>query len=379
MAASKSEISQGQLSCSVCLEVVTDASHRSIARLTCGHQFHLDCIGSAFNAKGSMQCPNCRHVENGRWLYGSGGHRCDDPFLEDIIIEEEYDLFPGPELLPHEYLFGHAQWRPFERSYAQLSLLLGDSNHQQYVMIDNNHQLLDHADLVVNVLVGENLGSNESSQPFPLVLAPIVMHASGAGENVRGQERTANTHRGVNNQRRVSPRMQPGYQSPTTSAPIAGAMGGPRPSERSRRHRENHSVDVLSQARYHGQQSFTPSQMVDNYGGSQFAPAWNGAAQSVVQNASRESEPRTNVTYAPRRQEGPSVFRQYPSERAPSAFQQFPSEAEGQRWAPPPLTGLYGTHVQIPNSAVSGDLHAFQPYHYLEDIDPQLRPNVPPR
>ncbi|GMP40170.1 hypothetical protein CsSME_00010720 [Camellia sinensis var. sinensis] len=30
-----------------------------------------DCIGSAFNIKGEMQCPNCREIENGRWLFAS--------------------------------------------------------------------------------------------------------------------------------------------------------------------------------------------------------------------------------------------------------------------------------------------------------------------
>ena len=31
-----------------------------------------DCIGSAFNTKGEMQCPNCRKVEKGQWLYANG-------------------------------------------------------------------------------------------------------------------------------------------------------------------------------------------------------------------------------------------------------------------------------------------------------------------
>lgn len=26
-----------------------------------------DCIGSAFNVSGVMQCPNCRNIENGEW------------------------------------------------------------------------------------------------------------------------------------------------------------------------------------------------------------------------------------------------------------------------------------------------------------------------
>ncbi len=37
----------------------------------CGGCF-FDCIGSAFNSKGTMQCPNCRQVEDGEWLYANG-------------------------------------------------------------------------------------------------------------------------------------------------------------------------------------------------------------------------------------------------------------------------------------------------------------------
>ncbi|XP_039834616.1 E3 ubiquitin-protein ligase RFI2-like [Panicum virgatum] len=57
--------------CSICLDPVPAAPSpgvRSIALLQCGHKFHLDCIGSLFNAKGTMQCPNCRNIEEGNWL-----------------------------------------------------------------------------------------------------------------------------------------------------------------------------------------------------------------------------------------------------------------------------------------------------------------------
>ncbi|XP_020570738.1 uncharacterized protein LOC110017919 isoform X2 [Phalaenopsis equestris] len=56
--------------CSICFEGVI-AGGRSMAKLQCRHEFHLDCIGSAFNAKGMMQCPNCRNVEKGNWRYGN--------------------------------------------------------------------------------------------------------------------------------------------------------------------------------------------------------------------------------------------------------------------------------------------------------------------
>ncbi|KAL5782285.1 hypothetical protein ACOSP7_007314 [Xanthoceras sorbifolium] len=53
--------------CSICWEEMSDTCGRTVVTLQCSHQFHLDCIGSAFNMSGIMQCPNCRQVENGEW------------------------------------------------------------------------------------------------------------------------------------------------------------------------------------------------------------------------------------------------------------------------------------------------------------------------
>ncbi|KAL3694226.1 hypothetical protein R1sor_007877 [Riccia sorocarpa] len=97
MAAKKqenSEMSQQPESCSVCLDVVQEGGDRSIAKLKCGHHFHLDCIGSAFNAKGAMQCPNCRHVEDGQWLYANGNRGSDEMFNEEVaFVEDDHDYF----------------------------------------------------------------------------------------------------------------------------------------------------------------------------------------------------------------------------------------------------------------------------------------------
>jgi hypothetical protein len=118
--------------------------------------FLSDCIGSAFNAKGSMQCPNCRHVENGQWLYANGCRQRDELILEDIINEEEFDVFAEVSEIryPHDLMvsntlviscgggygilvmlvkFGHVynlqqlsgEWCPYQGSYAQLSLSFG--------------------------------------------------------------------------------------------------------------------------------------------------------------------------------------------------------------------------------------------------------------
>ncbi|MCO5562277.1 hypothetical protein L7F22_015902 [Adiantum nelumboides] len=47
------------------------------------------CIGSAFNAKGAMQCPNCRQVEGGQWLFSSGCY-LQQPPLRNTTSDEEY-------------------------------------------------------------------------------------------------------------------------------------------------------------------------------------------------------------------------------------------------------------------------------------------------
>ncbi|KAL0903720.1 hypothetical protein M5K25_028117 [Dendrobium thyrsiflorum] len=113
-------------SCSICLEFVLDRGERSIAKLQCGHEFHLDCIGSAFNAKGAMQCPNCRKIEKGLWLYANGLHSSTDFDLDGWITENIYDLSYS------ELPFGF-QWCPF-RGFTRLTALLeeGDSQPNSY-------------------------------------------------------------------------------------------------------------------------------------------------------------------------------------------------------------------------------------------------------
>ena len=54
--------------------------------------FLLDCIGSAFNAKGAMQCPNCRKIEKGRWLYASGHRPSPDIDIGGWVTSETYDI-----------------------------------------------------------------------------------------------------------------------------------------------------------------------------------------------------------------------------------------------------------------------------------------------
>ncbi|XP_042049683.1 E3 ubiquitin-protein ligase RFI2-like isoform X1 [Salvia splendens] len=101
------KVSDAVVPCSICLDVVTDAGNRSWAKLQCGHQFHLDCIGSAFNVKGAMQCPNCRKIEKGQWLYANGGRQLPEFSTDDWAHDEDlYDLNYS------EMTFG-VHWCPF--------------------------------------------------------------------------------------------------------------------------------------------------------------------------------------------------------------------------------------------------------------------------
>lgn len=110
--------------CSVCLEFVIDGGQRSIAKLKCGHLFHLDCIGSAYNAKGIMQCPNCRDIEDGQWLYANGCSSHEDIPFEDIVYDDDYDIYGVSELIfSHEHI-DPINWCPYQGSYPQFSVSL---------------------------------------------------------------------------------------------------------------------------------------------------------------------------------------------------------------------------------------------------------------
>ncbi|KAJ8749622.1 hypothetical protein K2173_026271 [Erythroxylum novogranatense] len=85
--------------CTICLDLVCDNGGRSRAKLQCGHEFHLDCIGSAFNMKGAMQCPCCQTVEGGQWLYANGSTRSSNDFsMDDWIPEDEFYNLSYPEM-----------------------------------------------------------------------------------------------------------------------------------------------------------------------------------------------------------------------------------------------------------------------------------------
>ncbi|KAK3160816.1 hypothetical protein QOZ80_1BG0065150 [Eleusine coracana subsp. coracana] len=100
------------LQCSICLDtVVVGGGDRSIARLQCGHEFHLDCIGSAFNSRGIMQCPNCQQIEKGHWLYARGPASSQHINNDDWVFDEDLYDFAHPDVLGPL----HFRWCPIGR------------------------------------------------------------------------------------------------------------------------------------------------------------------------------------------------------------------------------------------------------------------------
>ncbi|GER50438.1 RING/U-box superfamily protein, partial [Striga asiatica] len=150
------------VSCSICLEVVADSRERSRAKLQCGHEFHLDCIGSAFNIKGAMQCPNCRKIEKGQWLYANGSRPLPEFSFEDWAHDEDlYDLSYS------EMSFG-LHWCPF----ARVPTSFGEGE------FSSNHDLLGpHA------VFAEHTPVSSTSHPCPYVTYFGPIHPSSSASS----------------------------------------------------------------------------------------------------------------------------------------------------------------------------------------------------
>ncbi|XP_026449483.1 E3 ubiquitin-protein ligase RFI2-like [Papaver somniferum] len=130
------EVSLSYAQCSICLDVIEDNGERSRAKLYCGHEFHLDCIGSAFNSKGVMQCPNCRKIEKGQWLFANGHRSCPELSMDDMVPEE--DLY---DLSYTEMSFG-VQWCPYNGlTRVSSSFEEGDSPSNAYQELLGHHPI----------------------------------------------------------------------------------------------------------------------------------------------------------------------------------------------------------------------------------------------
>ncbi|XP_043708512.1 E3 ubiquitin-protein ligase RFI2-like isoform X2 [Telopea speciosissima] len=163
-------LSSSSVSCSICLELVKDNGDRSRAKLQCGHEFHLDCIGSAFNAKGVMQCPNCRKIEKGQWLYANGCRSFPDFGMEDFTHDEDlYDLSYS------EMPFG-VHWCPFSGfSRVHSSFEEGESPSTTY------HDLLGH-----HAIFAEHTAAPSAAHSCPYVayFQPLQPSSSTSNESL---------------------------------------------------------------------------------------------------------------------------------------------------------------------------------------------------
>ncbi|KAK6911593.1 Zinc finger, RING-type [Dillenia turbinata] len=211
------------VSCSICLEVVADNGDRSWAKLQCGHQFHLDCIGSAFNVKGAMQCPNCRKIEKGQWLFATGCRPFPEFNMDDRTPDEDlYDLSYA------EMAVGF-HWCPFSGSTrVQTSFDEGDLSSTAY------HDLLgQHAFFAEHSAVS-------STHPCPYIayFGPIHPSSSNSNGSVSESSNFNNHWNGPSVPSEMSnsyvfPTMDLHYHSWEHSSPfsnVATRMGGDQPS-----------------------------------------------------------------------------------------------------------------------------------------------------
>ncbi|XP_074320921.1 E3 ubiquitin-protein ligase RFI2-like [Silene latifolia] len=161
----KKSLSSSTVSCSICLEYVTDIGERSWAKLQCGHEFHLDCIGSAFNIKGAMQCPNCRKIEKGQWLYATSCRSFTD-FVEDWAHGEDlYDL-------NYSDIFG-IQWCPIPAFSRPPSFDEGDIPSTAYQDLLGQHAVF-----------AEHSAVSSSAHQCPYVAYYGPLHSSSSNSVV---------------------------------------------------------------------------------------------------------------------------------------------------------------------------------------------------
>ncbi|XVF72617.1 hypothetical protein PTKIN_Ptkin12aG0135100 [Pterospermum kingtungense] len=147
-----------EVSCSICLDLVSDTGDRSRAKLQCGHEFHLDCIGSAFNVRGAMQCPNCRKVEKGQWLYANGSVRpLPELSMEDWNPDDDY-YDPVYSEMPFR-----AQWCPFGEFTR-----IGSSSEEVESPSTTYHEIHGH-----HAIFAENAAASSVAHSYVAYVGPL--------------------------------------------------------------------------------------------------------------------------------------------------------------------------------------------------------------
>ncbi|XP_074358045.1 E3 ubiquitin-protein ligase IPI1-like isoform X2 [Apium graveolens] len=164
------------LLCSICLESISDHEERSVAKLKCGHKFHLDCIGSAFNMEGAMLCPNCGDVEDGSWLYANASTSSSPDFS---INDREYSSFPDFSIDDWEWedLYDYL----FADDLSTFNGMTGDSSFEQVESSPTpNRELVgSHA------LFAEHMAASPMAHPH--VHVPPIPNAISRATNVQYQ------------------------------------------------------------------------------------------------------------------------------------------------------------------------------------------------
>ncbi|XP_024966871.1 E3 ubiquitin-protein ligase RFI2 [Cynara cardunculus var. scolymus] len=161
--------------CSICFDLVIDDGERSTAKLHCGHKFHLDCIGSAFNSKGTMQCPNCRKVESGRWLFADGSaHAVFETGAQARVPNE------GPHDLSYSRMPFGFQWCPFSGFTVHSSIEEAEPSLDTFTNFQGNHAMItEHTtppslahSYISFFQPNEHVGNSNFHRPLNAISAP---------------------------------------------------------------------------------------------------------------------------------------------------------------------------------------------------------------
>ncbi|CAH8276885.1 unnamed protein product [Arabidopsis lyrata] len=76
--------------CAVFFEPLANDAKRTVVNLQCSHRFHLDCVGSFFNIKNKMECPCCRQIEKGKWLFAKPVD-LDPPYRDIDVLRDQLE------------------------------------------------------------------------------------------------------------------------------------------------------------------------------------------------------------------------------------------------------------------------------------------------
>ncbi|KAE8733390.1 RING/U-box superfamily protein isoform 2 [Hibiscus syriacus] len=135
------------------------------------------CIGSAFNIKGAMQCPNCRKFEKGQWLYANCSRLYPEFSVDELTHDEDlYDLSFS------EMSFG-VHWCPFG-SLARLP-----SSFEQGEFPSTYHELPGQ-----HAIFTEHSLSATHPRPYLAYFGPMILPSSSNSSGSVSDSSSFNDH-----------------------------------------------------------------------------------------------------------------------------------------------------------------------------------------